>query len=110
MLGIALRTCTPSRWTSSGRRDNASCTRFCVRFSAEQRRRTGCSAAAGDEVANRDQVCADAAGERRRDATMLEIELGVTDLCLRVVHGGQCGLAVGRAVVDRLFRTERFSG
>src|SRR5215467_312368 len=28
MLGIALRTCTPRRWTSSGRRVSTSCTRF----------------------------------------------------------------------------------
>ena len=30
VLGIALRTCTPRRCTSSGRRVSTSCTRFCV--------------------------------------------------------------------------------
>jgi hypothetical protein len=34
MLGIALRTCTPRRWTSSGRRVSTSCTRFCVSICA----------------------------------------------------------------------------
>ena len=37
MLGIALLTCTPRRCTSSGRRDSASCTRFCVSICATLR-------------------------------------------------------------------------
>ena len=37
VLGIALRTCTPRRWTSSGRRDSAFCTRFCVTICATLR-------------------------------------------------------------------------
>jgi hypothetical protein len=40
---------------------------------------------------------------------VLKIELGVADLCLGIVHGGLCGLSVGGALVDGLFRTERFS-
>src|SRR5215471_12105901 len=75
----------------------------------QQRRRTGCGAAAGDEVANRDQVRANAPSEGGHDAAVLKIELGVADLCLGVVHGGLCGLPVGGALVDGLFRTERFS-
>ncbi len=34
MLGVAFRTWTPSRCTSSGRRGSASCTRFCVSICA----------------------------------------------------------------------------
>ena len=52
---------------------------------------------------------ANAPGEGGHDAAVLEIELGVADLCLGVVHGGLCGLSVGGALVDGLFRTERFS-
>ncbi len=40
---------------------------------------------------------------------MLEIELGVTNLSLRIVHGGLPGSLVGRTLVDCLFRSERFS-
>ncbi len=34
MLGVDFLTCTPSRWTSSGSRGKASCTRFCVNICA----------------------------------------------------------------------------
>src|SRR5882672_9144155 len=37
MLGVAFLTCTPSRWTSSGRRGRASWTRFCVSICATLR-------------------------------------------------------------------------
>ena len=37
MLGIALRTCTPRRCTSSGSRVSTSCTRFCVSICATLR-------------------------------------------------------------------------
>ncbi len=52
---------------------------------------------------------ADAAGEGCRDTAMLEIELSVTDLSLRIVHCGLPGSLVGRALIDGLFRSERFS-
>ena len=45
---------------------------------------------------------ADAAGEGRRDAAMLDIEFGVTDLSFGVVHGGLSGALFVRALVDGL--------
>ena len=52
---------------------------------------------------------ADAAGEGCRDTAMLEIELGVTNLSLCIVHGGLPSSLVGRALIDGLLRFERFS-
>ena len=52
---------------------------------------------------------ADAAGEGCRDTAMLEIELGVTNLSIRIVHGGLPSSLVGRALIDGLFCSERFS-
>src|SRR5262249_31575909 len=48
----------------------------------EQCGRAGSGAAASDQVADGDEMRADAAGEGRRDAAMFEIELAVADLRL----------------------------
>ena len=47
-----------------------------------------------------------APGKGCRDPAMFEIEFGVTDLSLSIVHGGLRALLVGRALVDSLFRSE----
>ena len=52
---------------------------------------------------------ADAAGEGCRDTAMIEIELGVANLSLRIVNSGLPGSLVGRALIDGLFRSEPFS-
>ena len=52
---------------------------------------------------------ADAPGEGGRDAAMIEVELGVADLRLRIVHGGLRGAPLGRALIDVLRRSERFA-
>src|SRR5215472_5875033 len=75
----------------------------------EQCRWAGRGTAAGDQVADGDEMRADATGEGCRDTAMLEIELGVTNLSLRIVHGGLPGSLVGRALIDGLFRSEGFS-
>src|SRR5262249_4879626 len=74
----------------------------------EQCGRAGRGPAAGDQVADGDEMRADAPGEGRRDAAMLEIELGVADLSLGVVYGGLCGALFVRALVDGLLGSERF--
>ena len=51
-------------------------------------------------------MSADAPVERRYDTAMFKIELGVTDLSLRIVNRGLRGLLVGGALVDGLFRSE----
>ena len=51
---------------------------------------------------------ADAPGEGRRDAAVIEVELGVADLRLRVVDGRLRGALVGRALIDVLRRSGRF--
>src|SRR5262249_7817886 len=75
----------------------------------EQCRWAGRGTAAGDQVADGDEMRADAPGEGRHDPAVLEIKLGVTDLSLRIVHGGLRRPLVGRAMVDGLFCSERFS-
>ena len=45
-----------------------------------------------------------------RDAAVIEVELGVADLRLRVIHGCLRGAPVGQALVDGLRRSERFRG
>src|SRR5262249_11405647 len=72
----------------------------------EQCRRTGRVTAAGNEVAHRDEMRADATGEGGRDAAMLEVELSVADLSLGIINGSLRGLQVGRALVDVLHRAE----
>src|SRR5215467_5279166 len=72
----------------------------------EQCRRTGRVTAAGNQVAHRDEMRADASGEGGRDAAMIKVELGVADLSLGVIYGGLGGLQVGRALVDVLHRAE----
>src|SRR5262249_3815629 len=72
----------------------------------QQGRRTCRSAVAGDEVTDGDEMRADAPGEGRRDAAMLEVELRVADLRLGIVDGGLRGPQVGRALVDVLGRPE----
>jgi hypothetical protein len=51
-------------------------------------------------------VRADAAGERRRDAAMLKVELCVANLRLAVVHVGLGRLPIGRPLIDVLHRAE----
>src|SRR5262245_57158762 len=70
----------------------------------EQSRGAGRGTAAGDQVADGDEMSADAPREGCRDTAALEIELSITDLSLRIVHGRLRGSLVGRALVDGLFR------
>jgi hypothetical protein len=46
---------------------------------------------------------------RRHPRVLARIELGVTNLSIRIVHGGLPSSLVGRALIDGLFRSERFS-
>src|SRR5260370_10163361 len=72
----------------------------------EQCRRTGRVTAAGNQVAHRDEMRADASGKGGRDAAMLEVEPSVADLCLGLIDGSLRGLQVGRTLVDGLHRAE----
>ena len=72
----------------------------------EQCRRTGSVTAAGNQVAHRHEMRADASSEGGCDAAMLEVELSVTDLSLGIINGSLRGLQVGRALVDVLHRAE----
>src|SRR6516225_10852107 len=58
----------------------------------EQCRRTGRVAAAGNQVAYRDEVRADASGEGGRDAAMVKVEVSVADLSLGIIYGRLRGL------------------
>src|SRR5262249_47051137 len=75
----------------------------------EQCRWAGRGRAAGGQVVVGDETRTDAAGEGCRDTGMLEIELGVTNLSIRIIHGGLPGSLVGRTLIDGLLRSERFS-
>src|SRR6516162_10137084 len=70
----------------------------------EQCRRTGRVTAAGNQVAHRDQMRADASGEGGGDAAMVKVELSVADLRLSIIDGSLRSLQVGRALVDGLHR------
>ena len=62
----------------------------------EQGGRAGARPAAGDQVADGDLVSADAAGEGRGDAGMIEVELGVADRRQGVIDGRLGGVLLGR--------------
>src|SRR5262249_49179229 len=68
----------------------------------------GRGTAAGDQVADGDEMSADAPGEGRGDTAVPETDLGVTDLSRGVVNGGLRGSPFGRPLIDGLFRSERF--
>ena len=70
----------------------------------EQGRRARRGPAAGDQIADRDQMRADAPGERGHDPAMLDVELGVADLRLGLVDGSLPRLLVGRALLDAFRR------
>ena len=72
----------------------------------EQRRRAAAAPAAADQVADRDEVRADASGERRDDAGEFEVELRVLDCGLGGVDGGLRAALFGGALIDGLRRTE----
>ena len=74
----------------------------------EQRRRARPGAVSGDQVADRDEMRADAPREGGRDAAVIEVELGVADLRLRVLHGRLRGAPLGQALIDALGRSGRF--
>ena len=66
----------------------------------QQRRWTRAAAAAAHQAAGRDEMRADAPGERRDDAGELEIELRVPDRRLGGVDGGLRAALIGGALVD----------
>src|SRR5258707_3196764 len=65
----------------------------------EQGGRAAGGPAAGDQVADRDEMGADAAGKGRRDAGVIQIELRVANECLGVVDPRLAGAPVGRSLV-----------
>src|SRR5215469_864628 len=70
----------------------------------QQRCRTGGSAAARDEIADRDQVCADAPREGGRNATMIQVELCIPDLGFGIINSALGSPLVGRALIEILDR------
>src|SRR5262249_56962390 len=60
----------------------------------EQCGRAGRGTAAGNQVADRDEMSADASGEGCRDTPVFEIGLSTADLTLRIVQGRLRGSVV----------------
>jgi hypothetical protein len=72
----------------------------------KQGRRRCRGTAAGDQIADGDEMRADASCEGRRNPAMFEIKLCVADLSLGVVHGGLRAALVGRALIHGLLSSE----
>ena len=69
----------------------------------KQRRWAAGGPAAGNQVANGDQMVANSTGERSGDAAMIQIEPRVTDLGLGIVKGRLGGLLIRRSLIEVLY-------